>query len=350
MSMQPPPNGLASRLGLTRPVVLAPMAGGIGTPALAAAVSEAGGLGSLGAAYLTPGQIAGAVADLRARTARPFAVNLFAPTSLPAGHPAPPTPAEVAAAAAELAPFCAALGLAPPTLPARAAEDFAGQFAAVLEARPTVFSFAFGRLDAGQLAALRARGILSIGTATGLDEARQLARDGVDAVVVQGGAAGGHRGGWEDAGDELADTLDLTRRAAAALDVPVIAAGGLMTHADVQAALDAGASLAQCGTAFLRADEAGTSAPYRAALAAGTAPTGLTRSFSGRPARGLVNALSVAVHAPLPYPYQNALTRELRAAGARAGEAGVLSLWAGEGYRLGRAGTAADLLDDLWPT
>lgn len=338
-------SALARRLGLTRPVVLAPMAGGIGTPALAAAVSEAGGLGSLGAAYLTPGQITEAVADLRARTARPFAVNLFAP-----GHPAPPTPAQVGAAAAELAPFCAALGLAPPTLPARAAEDFAGQFAAVLEARPTVFSFAFGRLDAGQLAALRARGILSLGTATGLDEARQLARDGVDGVVVQGGAAGGHRGGWEDAGDELAGTLDLTRRAAAALDVPVIAAGGLMTHADVQAALDAGASLAQCGTAFLRADEAGTSAPYRAALAAGTAPTGLTRSFSGRPARGLVNALSAAVRAPLPYPYQNALTRELRAAGARAGEAGVLSLWAGEGYRLGREGTAADLLDHLWPT
>ncbi|WP_200939649.1 nitronate monooxygenase family protein [Deinococcus sp. Leaf326] len=339
--------GLTRRLGLTRPVVLAPMAGGIGTPELVAAVSEAGGLGSLGAAYLTPEQIAAAVAEVRARTARPFAVNLFAPGS---ELPVAPTAAQIAAAAAELAPFHAGLGLPPPALPARVAEDFGAQFAAVLEARPAVFSFAFGRLDAGHLTALRGRGILSIGTATGLAEARQLAQDGVDAVTVQGGAAGGHRGGWGSGrDDELAGTLDLTRRVAATLEVPVIVAGGLMTRADVQAALDAGASLAQCGTAFLRAAEAGTSAPYRAALAAGTAPTGLTLSFSGRPARGLVNALGEAVHSPLPYPYQNALTRELRAAGAHAGQADVLSLWAGEGYRLGREDSAAGILDTLWP-
>lgn len=351
------PVGLLRRLGLSRPVVLAPMAGGVGTPALAAAVSEAGGLGSLGAAYLSPAQITQAVADTRNRTARPFAVNLFAPGPLPA-----PTGTQVAAAAAELAPFHAALGLGRPALPTPLQEEFGAQFAALLAARPAVCSFAFGRLGAAQLAALRDRDILSVGTATGLEEARQLERDGVDAVVVQGGAAGGHRGGWlghgnlsageikgGDTGDELADTLALTRRAARALTVPVIAAGGLMTHADVRAALDAGASLAQCGTAFLRADEAGTSAPYRAALAAGTAPTVLTRSFSGRPARGLVNALSAAVRAPLPYPHQNALTRELRAAGARAGRADVLSLWAGEGYRQGREGPAAAILDALWP-
>nr|WP_246580711.1 nitronate monooxygenase [Deinococcus aestuarii] len=331
------------RLGLRVPVVQAPMAGGPTTPELVAAVSEAGGLGSLGAAYLTPGQIAEAGTAVRARTERPFAVNLFIPEPL-----AGVTEAEVAAAVAELAPLHEELGLAPPSLPGQVREDFGAQFRAVLDLRPAVFSFAFGRLGAEQRTALRDRGILAVGTATGVEEAQALEADGVDAVVVQGGPAGGHRGGW--AHDEVADTLSLTRAVVNAVEVPVVAAGGLMDAAGVRAARAAGASLAQCGTVFLRATEAGTSAPYRAALvSAGPGDTTLTRAFSGRAARGLANRVTGAVGHPLPFPLQNALTRDLRAAAARARRPEFLSLWAGEGVHLGWDGTAAAILGSLWP-
>ncbi|MFK7603259.1 NAD(P)H-dependent flavin oxidoreductase [Deinococcus sp. SM5_A1] len=333
---------LMQHLNLRLPTILAPMAGGISTPELVAAVSNAGGLGSLGAAYLTPAQIREAGAAVQRLTRRPFAVNLFAPQPN-----VTPTASEVERAAAELAPFHASLGLHPPELTAQADPDFGLQLEAVLEVRPAVLSFTFGRLEAQHLEALKSLGILTVGTATGLEEAQQLETDGIDAIVLQGGAAGGHRGGWLE--DELADTLTLTRAAAKSIRVPLIAAGGLMNAADVRAVLDAGASLAQCGTAFLRATEAGTSAPYRAALAAAkTGDTVLTRAFSGRTARGLRNAVTEGVQQPLPYPLQNALTRSMRAAGAKAGRADVLSLWAGEGVAHGRAGTAAEILESLW--
>ncbi|GAA5513405.1 nitronate monooxygenase [Deinococcus carri] len=336
-------NPLMQRLGLRVPIVQAPMAGGPSTPELAAAVSQAGGLGSLGAAYLTPAQLREAAGAVRRLTDRPFALNLFVPEPRPAV-----TEEEVAAAVADLVPLHAELELPPPALPERVREDFEAQFEAVLEVKPAVFSFAFGRLGRPEMAALQAAGTLVIGTATGVEEARALAADGVDAVVAQGGAAGGHRGGWGQ--DELADTLALTRAVAEAVALPVIAAGGLMNAADVRAALDAGASLVQCGTAFLRATEAGTSAPYRSALAAAQpGATTLTRAFSGRLARGLANRVTAEVGRPLPYPLQNGLTRPLRTAAASAGRAEFLSLWAGEGAHRGREGKAAEILGDLWP-
>ena len=327
---------------LRLPLMLAPMAGGTGTPTLAAAVSEAGGLGSLGAAYLTPTQIGAAMAAVRARTDRPFAVNLFAPQPLP-----PVTPAEVEVACEELAPFHAALRLPPPTLPPQVQEDFGAQLNAVLSDPPAVFSFTFGRLPPAALGALHAAGVLVVGTATSLREARLLAQDGVDAVTVQGGAAGGHRGGWQE--DALADTVTLARQVAQDTGLPVVAAGGLMTAGDVRAALQAGAALAACGTAFLLADEAGTPAPYRHALLEGTRDTVLTRAYSGRVARGLRTTLTGGVHSPLPFPHQNALTRSLRVAGAQAGHADLLSLWAGEGYRQARTAGAAQIVADLTP-
>ncbi|WP_291425457.1 nitronate monooxygenase [Deinococcus sp.] len=330
-------------LQLNRPIVLAPMAGGITTPELVAAVSEAGGLGSVGAAYLTPQQIRAAGAATRTLTARPFAVNLFAPQELPEV-----TAAQQAAAIAELAPLYAQLGLTPPTLPPQVQPDFAAQFEAVLDVHPAVFSFAFGRIERAQLDELKRRGILSIGTATSTEEAVILAADGVEAVVVQGGAAGGHRGGWVQ--DDFADTLELVQKTVQAIQIPVIAAGGLMTRKDVLAALKAGASLVQCGSAFLRASEAGTSAPYRKALAqAKLDDTVLTRNFSGRTARGLKNTVSEQLSQPLPYPYQNALTGPLRAEAARQGRAELISLWAGQGVWQGREGSAAEILEALCP-
>ncbi|WP_189053196.1 NAD(P)H-dependent flavin oxidoreductase [Deinococcus daejeonensis] len=327
---------------LRAPVVLAPMAGGVGTPALAAAVTRAGGLGSLGGAYLTPQALRDAIREVRALTDGPLLVNLFAP------QPAPDvTPDAVALATAELAPFHDALNLPPPTLPERVQEDFSAQLDVVLEERPEVFSVAFGPIPPDALGALRARGILTVGTATSLSEALALHESGVDAITVQGGAAGGHRGGWQD--DALADTLNLVREVTRATPLPVLAAGGLMTAGHVRAALDAGATLAQCGTAFLLAAEAGTSAPYQQAIQAGTRDTVLTRAYSGRAARGLRTTLTDAVHHPLPFPHQNALTRPLRTAGAQAGQADVLSLWAGTGYRQAQATGAAQIVASLTP-
>lgn len=336
-------SSLIQRLGLSKPVVLAPMAGGVSTPQLVAAVSNAGGLGSVGAAYLTPEQIRAEAEAIRGLSGKPFAINLFAPQALPEI-----TPQQQAEAIAELAPLHAELGLMPPTLPQKVEEDFAAQFQAVLDVRPAVFSFAFGRLKKELLDELKQRQIFAIGTATSVQEAQILESDGVDAVVMQGGAAGGHRGGWLR--DDLADTLALVQKAVQAVQIPVIAAGGLMTRADVQGVLDAGACLAQCGTAFLRAAEAGTSAPYREALAwAKAGDTTLTRSFSGRTARGLKNTVTERVQRPLPYPYQNALTRPLRGAAAKGQRPEFLSLWAGEGVWQGQGGHAADILAELCP-
>lgn len=334
---------LMERLGLTKPIVLAPMAGGFGTPELVGAVSNAGGLGSIGAAYLTPDQIRDAGRDSREQTGRAFNINLFAPHALP-----DISEEQTAIAINELAPIHAALELPTPSLPERVQEDFQAQFEAVIDVRPAVFSFAFGRVDTSLLEDLRQCGILSIGTATSVTEAVALEADGVDAVVVQGSAAGGHRGGWMQ--DDLADTLPLVRESVQALRIPVIAAGGLMTRANVQAALNAGASLVQCGTAFLRAHEAGTSAAHRLALAqADAGDTVLTTSFSGRPARGLQNIVTEQVRSPLPYPYQNALTRPLRTAATRHGRPEFLSLWAGVGAWESREGAAADILESLSP-
>ena len=334
---------LMERLGLTKPVVLAPMAGGFGTPELVGAVSNAGSLGSSGAAYLTPEQIREVGRAIRERTDRAFNLNLFAPHALP-----DISEEQTVIAIDELAPMHAALDLPTPSLPEKVQEDFQAQFEAVLDVRPAVFSFAFGRVDTALLENLRQCGILSIGTATSPVEARRLEADGVDAVVVQGGAAGGHRGGWMQ--DDLADTLHLVRETVQVVRIPVVAAGGLMTRQHVRAALDAGASLAQCGTAFLRAHEAGTSAAHRQALAqADAGDTTLTTSFSGRPARGLRNLVTEQVQQPLPYPYQNALTRQMRNAAAQQGRPEFLSLWTGVGAWEGREGSAADILASLCP-
>ncbi|GGS17672.1 oxidoreductase [Deinococcus knuensis] len=324
------------------PVALAPMAGGVGTPALAAAVTRAGGLGSLGGAYLTPQALRDAIREVRALTDGPLLVNLFAPQTVPAV-----TPDAIALATAELAPFHDALRLSPPTLPERVQEDFGAQLDVVLEERPEVLSVAFGPVPPDALAALRARGILTVGTATSLSEALALHESGVDAITVQGGAAGGHRGGWQE--DALADTLTLAREVARATPLPVLAAGGLMTADDVRSAQNAGATLAQCGTVFLMADEAGTSVPYRHALQDGRRGTVLTRAYSGRAARGLRTTFTDAVHHPLPFPHQNALTRPLRTAGAQARQADVLSLWAGTGYRQAQATGAAQIVASLTP-
>ncbi len=334
-------------LGIENPIVQGPMGGGPSTPELVAAVSNAGGLGSLGAAYLTPDQITDAIRRVRALSSRPFNVNLFA------GGWSTHQDFDARPMLELLAEVHEKLGIAPPAAPTPVPDPFPAQLEAVLDARPPIFSFTFGIPDRDAMARLKARGIMILGTATTLDEARQLEQAGVDAVVAQGAEAGAHRGTFLDSFESsMVPTLDLVRASAAVVTVPVIATGGLMDSRDIVSAIQAGASAAQLGTAFLACPESGASEAYkRTILAAKEDTTVVTRAFSGRPARGLRNAFTEQVDGRqnliLPYPLQNALTRPMRTAAAQQGFADYLSLWAGTGVARARAMAAGDLVASL---
>jgi nitronate monooxygenase len=317
---------LATRL----PIVQAPMGGGPSTPELAAAVANAGGLGSLAAAYLSPAQITAAIGEVRARTDRPFSVNLFV-----AGTPA--LVQDPAPMLALLAPFHEEMGLPAPVLPERPAERFADQAAAVLASRVPLFSFTFGIPEPELLAAFRAAGTSVVGTATTVREAVALAAAGVDGIIAQGAEAGGHRGTFMGRFEEaLVPAAELLRSIVAVVSLPVVAAGGIRDGQGVAAALRAGAAAAALGTAFIPCPESGAPAAHKAAvLAMAPGQTVVTRALSGRPARGLPNRLIAEIEradgAILPFPWQNAATAPLRKAAAQAGRADLSTLWAGDG-------------------
>jgi nitronate monooxygenase len=322
------------------------MGGGPSTPALAAAVSNAGALGSLAGGYLAPEAILEEVRQTRALTERPFAINLFAEL-----HPTPPGEAQIHAWLEFLKPYHAQLGLPEPVMPATVAEPFAAQFEAVLEAQPAVFSFTFGIPEAHYLDALRESGILIVGTVTTVEEGKALEAAGVDGVVSQGSEAGAHRGTFlHDFDEAMIPTLDLVKALASTISTPIIASGGIMDGGHIDLALSCSAELVQLGTAFLTCDEAGTSAPYRQALQDATDDTTtIITAYSGRAARGLPNRFVEEAQQlpPLPYPYQNALTRPLRAAAAKQDRAEFLSLWAGQGVTRTRSMPAATLIETL---
>jgi nitronate monooxygenase len=335
-----------ARFGLAHPIIQAPM-GGFTTPKLVAEVSNAGGLGSIGAPYFSPEQIAREIADVRAMTSRAFSINVFA-----GGYAAENTvdPAPMLKLIGEIH---GELGLPPPVLPPLGKIPVSAQIDAIVAARPPIFSFAFGIPSESDLRKVRDAGIFIIGTATNVEEARALEKAGVDAVAAQGGEAGAHRGTFigrfEDA---MTPTLDLVTAITNAVSLPVIAAGGLMDGADIAAALKRGAVAAQLGTAFLCCPEAGTVATHREALlAAKSDTTRVTRAYSGRHARGLVTEFMDRVDPRpdiiLPFPLQNDLTRPLRGAATKAGDARFLSLWAGQGVTRCRALSAAELVAAL---
>jgi nitronate monooxygenase len=340
---------LLRRLGVTHPIIQAPMAGGATTPELVAAVCEAGALGFVAGAYLTPEQLLETSRLVRARTSRPFGVNLFAPLPVPA---VPPDPGP---ALHRLAPYHAELGLPAPRLPEPAPDPFDELFGAALESGASVFSFTFGIAPEVAIDAAKRRGMLVVGTATTVDEAVRLERVGVDAVVAQGSEAGAHRGTFAaDFAAAMIGTMALVPQVVDAVGVPVIASGGIMDGRGLVAALALGADAVQLGTAFLTCDEAGAPEAYKdAILRAREDQTRVTRAFSGRPARGIVNRFLLDVdggggeEAILPYPLQNSLTRPLRAAAARQGQAELLSLWAGQGVRLARRQPAGALVARL---
>jgi len=329
-------------LGIEHPVIQAGMAGGATTPRLVAAVSEAGGLGTLGAAYMSPDAIRGAVAEVRSLTDRPFAVNLFVPEAF---DPSLYNPREVNA---PLARYREELGIEAPEEVSDFVQPFEDQLAVVLERVP-VFSFTFGIPEEAQISALKEAGTVLVDTATTVREGLVLEERGVDAVVGQGSEAGGHRGTFiGDFESALVGTMALVPQLADSLSVPVVAAGGIMDGRGLAAALVLGAEGVQMGTAFLPCPESGIHPKYKeAVLAAESEETALTRAFSGKPARGIRNRfLSEMDGEEVPeYPVQNAYTRDIRAAAAKEDRIELLSLWAGQAARLGRAMPAAEVVE-----
>jgi nitronate monooxygenase len=340
---------LTQRLRLEHPIIQAPLAGGGDTPELVAAVCNAGALGFVGAAYSTPAQIVELGKAVRQRTARPFGINLFAPL------PVPDQVRDPHLAVQRVAPFFAELGLAAPSVPASPASTFSEQLAAALETDASIFSFTFGTLPVEAVNAIKQRRLFLMGTATTVSEAIALEEAGVDAVVAQGSEAGGHRGTFRgDFQSGMIGTISLVPQIADTVKIPVVASGGIMDGRGIAAALALGASAVQMGTAFLTCDEAGIPNVYKEAiLHAREDETRVTRAFSGRPARGIINRFMTelesedAPNSILPFPLQNALTRPLRTAASKQGRAEFLSLWAGQGVRLARRQTATQLVERL---
>ena len=333
---------------MTYPIIQGPMAGGASTPELAAAVSNAGALGSLAASLLAPDVNVQQAAQIRALTGRPFCLNLFVQQT-----PAP-SEAEIAQAVALLRPAWSSLGWQTLPQPASWCQDFDAQFATLLAIKPAVASFTFNILSKEQVAQLHAAGILVIGTVTTVAEALAWQAAGADAVVASGIESGGHRGTF--IGRQEDATLSgkaLWPAVAHALAIPVIAAGGIMTGADIREALALGAVAVQMGTAFLVTDESGIHPAYRARLLdQQPKTTRLTRAISGRYARGIENRFMrdmADVERQVPaYPVQNALTGSIRAAAATNNDPEWMSLWAGMGVMRARAMPAAALVRTLF--
>jgi nitronate monooxygenase len=339
------PGNFLRQLGVGHPIVLAPMAGSGGTPELVAAVSNAGGLGSWGGAYSTPQQILDATEQIRALTNKPFALNLFA------GGYEPQRQVDPAPMLALVARVHEKLDLAPPVLPPNPQSPFDDQLAAVIEARPAMFSFTFGIPGADALARLRKAGIRTSGTATTVEEGRKLADAGVDSIAAQGEEAGAHRGSFLAPFEQsMVPVRQLVQGLVKAVSVPVVASGGLMDGRDIAEMLALGAAAAQLGTAFLVCPESGAPAAYKQALMAVQGdPTLITRVYSGRPARGLRNAfIDMAEGVPvLPFRQQNDLTRPMRNESGKQGLPDYISLWAGRGVARARQMPAAQLVETL---
>lgn len=318
-------------LGTTLPIIQAPMAGVQGS-ALTIAVSNAGGLGSLPCAMLTADALRSELHAIRGATDKPFNLNFFCHT------PPQADAAREAAWRACLAPYHAEFGIDPDTIaagPGRA--PFTADMADLIEAfRPPVVSFHFGLPAPHLLTRIRSWGTKVLSSATTVEEAVWLANAGVDAVIAQGLEAGGHRGMFLNMDVSTQTGLfALLRRIVCAVDVPVIAAGGIADAAGVNAAMALGAAGVQVGTAYLLCPEATTSAVHRAALGSAAAGhTALTNLFTGRPARGIVNRL-IAEQGPFnpaapDFPLATSALAPLRAAAEARGSGEFSPLWCGQ--------------------
>jgi nitronate monooxygenase len=339
---------LLARIGISLPIVQAPMAG-VSTPRMAAAVAEAGGLGSIAVGAAGVAGAAEMIAEMRARTDRPFNVNLFV-------H-APPR-ADAARETAWLkamAPLFAQFDTEPPKVLQPVYKSFAeddAMLAVLLDLAPPVVSFHFGLPSAQRIAALKSAGCLLLSTATTQDEAEAARKVGIDAIVAQGFEAGGHRGMFDpDAPDESLDAMALARLLVAEAGMPVIVAGGIMDGRGIADALSRGAVAAQLGTAFIGCPESSASEAFRQALRSGGGTT-MTSVISGRPARCLVNRFTAwgatyGALTPPDYPIAYDAGKALDAAARAAGEFGYGAQWAGTGASYARTLPAGELVRTL---
>ncbi|MFC4527818.1 nitronate monooxygenase [Dyella halodurans] len=344
------PSSLLGLLGIKLPIIQAPMAG-VSSPAMAAAVSNAGGLGSLGLGAMTADQARQAIRAFRRLSDGPLNVNLFV------HRPAQADAAKQAAWLRRLGPEFEGVGASPPSVLKEIYTSFLvdeDMLAMLLEERPHVVSFHFGLPRPDQIAALHGAGIVLLATATQVQEARSIEDAGIDVVVAQGYEAGGHRGVFDpDAEDPRLGTLALTRLLTQSVHVPVIAAGGIMDGAGIAAVLALGASAAQLGTAFVATDESLADAGYRKTLASEAAyATVMTRVISGRPARSLANRFTrfgagVADDVVPAYPITYDAGKALNAAGRAAGDAGYGAHWAGQAAPLARSMSSQVLMQTL---
>lgn len=339
---------LQQRLGLASPIVLAPMAGST-TAALAAAVSNAGALGSHGCAAMTVKQAREDIRNIAANTNKPFNVNFFC-------HQAPITdPTRDAKWIDLLTPYFREFDTEPPgelKLGYKGLNDNPAMVDMLLEEKPPIISFHFGVPNSDIVSQFKAAGIMLFGCATHLKDAKAIEVAGLDAIVVQGFEAGGHRGVFNVSEDTQAPLFTLLEEIAAHCQLPLIAAGGIMDGSDIAQALQAGADLVQMGTAFLLCPEAKTSDAYRAALTAGSGTdTTIISVISGRPARGFSNRL----HAELAdkaclmpdYPFPYSASKALTAAASRRGSEDFLVHWSGTGVDRIRALPTAELIAAL---
>jgi nitronate monooxygenase len=343
-------NDFLERIGIELPIVQAPMAG-VSTPAMAAAVSNAGGLGSIGCGAVTAEVARKMIREIREATRRPFNVNVFC------HRPAIPDADREARWVERLAPVFARYGARPPRQLGEIFRSFVeddAMLAMLVEERPMVVSFCFGLPSRERIETLHAAGIVLFATATNLDEGRAVASAGVDAVVAQGYEAGGHRGVFDpDLPDDRLGTLALTRLCVARLGIPVIAAGGIMDGAGIAACLNLGASAAQLGTAFIGCPESSADEGFRAALLGPAAwHTVVTSAISGRPARCLANRFTalgeaVEVRSIPDYPIAYDAAKAIHAAAKAAGEFGYGAQLAGQGAPLARSLPAATLVAEL---
>lgn len=342
-----PHTKLTEKLGIQLPIIQAPIAGGATTPELVAAVSNAGGLGSLGAAYMQPDDIRSAIKKIRELTQKPFVVNLFIPEKFQENAQQTKMMCEIVEKA------CAELNIKinapkPPYAP-----SFDEQFKILIAEKVPIFSFTLGIPGDEQINELQKNNILTIGTATTLKEAQLLQDKGIDIIAAQGSEAGGHRGSFlAPVADSLIGLFALLPQLVDHLNIPIVAAGGIMDARGIVAALTLGAAGVQMGTAFLSCPEAGTHPKYKELLLnIKEDHTVLTRAFSGKYARGIKNKFTERMTLNntdiLDFPIQNAFTRPMRKEAEKQNNIDFMSLWAGQAAYLSKGLPAADLIKIL---
>lgn len=340
-------NSLIELLHIKYPIIQAPMAGGITTSNLVSAVSNAGGLGMIGAGYMDAVQLQKQIKEVKERTSKSFGVNLFIPQEAPINE------LDLEKAYAILQPYRDELDINNGIPSISNANQFAAQLDVIIEEKVPVVSFTFGLPSSETIKMLKNQGIIVIGTATTVNEAVMNEESRMDAVVVQGCEAGGHRGSFTSEGmNSLIGLMSLIPQTVDQLSIPVIATGGIMDGRGVTAALSLGAVAAQLGTAFLMCHESGAHNLHKdAILAAHEDQVVLTKAFSGKLARGIHNLFieNMKAHEAklLPYPIQNTLTSDIRKAAAKQNKDQYMSLWSGQSPRLSTKQSVAELFNTI---